>query len=154
MLGEGLIKGLFGEKGLAGNVVEVLKSTGVLADPEQELKVKQALMDYEAKVGQQDVDRERIYADDRASARSREVEVAKTGSQDWTPKLLAYIAVLGFFGVLYRLFGPSMPEGLPRDAFLVLLGTLTKIVSDLYNYYFGSSAGSAQKTVMIDRLTK
>jgi hypothetical protein len=41
---------IFGEKGLVGGVVDVLKSTGVINDPEMELKAKQALMDFETKV--------------------------------------------------------------------------------------------------------
>lgn len=42
-----LVKGIFGEKGLAGGVVDVLKSAGVLKDAEAELKATQALMTYE-----------------------------------------------------------------------------------------------------------
>ncbi len=45
-----ILKGVFGDKGLAGTVVDVLKSTGILADPEQQLKIQQALQDYEVKM--------------------------------------------------------------------------------------------------------
>ena len=45
-----ILKGVFGDKGLAGTVVDVLKSTGIMTDPEQQLKIQQALNDYEVKM--------------------------------------------------------------------------------------------------------
>ncbi len=48
----GWLSSVFGDKGLVGGVVDVLKSTGVMKDPEMELKVKQALMEYEIKVAE------------------------------------------------------------------------------------------------------
>ena len=47
-----ILSGVFGEKGLVGGVVDVLKSTGILKDPEAELKVTLALQDYDLKVRQ------------------------------------------------------------------------------------------------------
>lgn len=43
----GIISAIFGDKGIVGSVVDILKSTGVMKDPDQELKVTQALMAYE-----------------------------------------------------------------------------------------------------------
>lgn len=45
-----ILKGVFGDKGLAGTVVDVLKSTGVMTDPEQQMKIQQAMQDYEVKM--------------------------------------------------------------------------------------------------------
>lgn len=149
MLGEGLIKGLFGEKGLAGNVVDVLKSTGVLSDPEQELKVQQALMDYEVKLNQQEVD-------DRASARI--MQGAALAQDDLFSKRFVYyfasaLAGMTFVYIVAATFIPIPAENvrLADMASGILLGTvLTTVVA----FFFGSSAGSAKKTTMIDRLTK
>ncbi|MEK6760104.1 MAG: hypothetical protein AABY51_10055 [Deltaproteobacteria bacterium] len=149
MLGEGLVKGLFGEKGLAGNVIDVLRTTGVLADPEQELKVRQALMDYEVKIGQQEVE-------DRASARA--MQVAALGQDDLFSKRFLYyfasaLAFLTFGYIVLATFVPIPTENvrLADMASGILLGTvLTTVVA----FFFGSSAGSARKTGMIDRLTK
>lgn len=44
-----ILGSLFGEKGLAGGVVDILKSTGIIKDPEMELKAKQVLLEYENK---------------------------------------------------------------------------------------------------------
>lgn len=44
---------IFGDKGLVGSVVDILKGTGLLKDPEAELKATQALMNYELQTQQQ-----------------------------------------------------------------------------------------------------
>ena len=49
LVGE-LLTGVFGQRGLVGSVTDILKGAGVLKDPEMELKVQQALMDYEVKI--------------------------------------------------------------------------------------------------------
>lgn len=43
----GALSSIFGERGLVGSVVDILKGTGVLKDPETELKVQQALFQYD-----------------------------------------------------------------------------------------------------------
>lgn len=40
---------IFGKGGLVGGVVDILKSTGVIKDPEMEIKARQALFDFEVK---------------------------------------------------------------------------------------------------------
>lgn len=146
-----ILKGLFSDKGLVGDVMGILKDTGLIKDSEIELKAKQALMDYENKIMENVSNIEKTLAEDRKSAREREMEYVKAGKTDYTQRFLAWIAIIGFFGVMYVLFQKSLPEGLPRDAFLILLGTLTKVVSDLYNYYFGSSHGSEKKNDIISK---
>jgi len=42
-----ILTAVFGEKGLAGGVVDVLKSTGIIANPELELEITKALNSYE-----------------------------------------------------------------------------------------------------------
>lgn len=122
------------------------------ASPDTLLKLKQAEMDFQAKMKELDIDLARIVEEDKASARAREIAIAQVGKKDITPKAMAWIAMIGFFVVFYALFIKPMPEGLPRDAILILLGTLTKIVSDIYGYYFGSSASSDHKTELIGNL--
>ena len=50
MIGIDLFKGIFGNTGLTGNIIEILKGAGVLKNPEEILKAEAALKDSEAKM--------------------------------------------------------------------------------------------------------
>jgi hypothetical protein len=118
------------------------------ASPDQLLALKKAEQDFAVRMRELEIDLQRIDAADRSSAREREV---KTG--DWTPKALAGAVTLGFFGVL----GYMIAYGLPPqggEALLVMLGTLGTAWGGIVSYYFGSSAGSKEKSEAMNRMTR
>jgi len=118
------------------------------ASPDQLLALKKAEQDFAVRMRELEIDLQRIDAADRSSAREREV---KTG--DWTPKALAGAVTLGFFGVL----GYMIAYGLPTqggEALLVMLGTLGTAWGGIVSYYFGSSAGSKEKSEAMNRMTR
>jgi len=83
---------------------------------------------------------------DRESARDREIEMLKAGSQNYTQNILAFVGVLGFLaaiGVLF--FGPEL-KGSQEKILLILIGSLSSIAVGIFNYYFGSSKGSKDKS--------
>jgi len=118
------------------------------ATPEQLLALKKAEQDFAVRMRELEIDLQRIDAADRNSAREREV---KTG--DWTPKALAGAVTVGFFGVL----GYMIAYGLPSqggEALLVMLGTLGTAWGGIVSYYFGSSAGSKEKSEAMNRMVR
>jgi hypothetical protein len=90
------------------------------------------------------VERLRVEAEDRASARNREIQTGDT----LTPRILAGVMVSGFFLVLAWLLSEGMPaQG--GEALLVLLGALSTGVAAVLSFYFGSSSGSTFKTRLL-----
>lgn len=127
-------------QGSEGEIVAALTAGG----PDALLKLKQADQAFAQKMAELDLDLERIHQADRASARERETKAGDS----WTPRLLAGLVTLGFFGVLAWLLAFGKPDA-GGDALLVMLGALGGAWASIISYYFGSSAGSAAKTSLL-----
>ena len=78
-----------------------------------------------------------------------------THAQDWYPYALAAVVVVGFFllTVLLILRQAGIHEG-HKDIVFMLFGGLVTGFSMVLSYFFGSSAGSAQKTVELATIAK
>ncbi len=118
-----------------------------LADPTQRAALIKAEQDFQlqmAELGYKDAEAlAATAAADRADARQREMTI-----KDRIPAILAILITFGFFGVLtYMLLKPIPPTG--HDAMLLMLGSLSTAWAAVVGYYFGSSAGSAQKTDLL-----
>jgi hypothetical protein len=117
------------------------------ASPDTLAKLKQANNDFEVKMTELGIDLERVHAEDRASARAREVE-----TNDTTPRTLAILYLAGFFALLGALFvwGSKLdPNAL--QPLNIMLGILATCVTGSKEYYFGSSASSAQKNILLKK---
>lgn len=124
------------------DVIQALQAGG----PDALLKLKAAEQDFAQRMRELDIDVDRLHQADRASARDRE---ARTGDT-LTPRLLAILVTGGFFGVLAWLLAVGKPlDG--GDALLVMLGALAGAWASVVAYYFGSSAGSSEKTALLAR---
>lgn len=89
---------------------------------------------------------EELAAADRDSARKLQI-----ANKDWMPAALGLLATVGFLATLAALAFAKIDAG-SKDVLLVLLGILGKMVSDVYGFYFGSSASSDTKNSIIDKL--
>lgn len=89
-------------------------------------------------------DLEKAHLVDRQDARARDTKIQVATGKNRRGDWLAIGAVAGFFvclGVLF--FGPEISSG-ERDLVMVMIGTLLKIMGDVYGFEFGSSKDSAR----------
>lgn len=84
-------------------------------------------------------DLERIAADDRASARGREIAV-----RDEMPKILSAVIVLAWCLIQWHLINNSVPDDM-REIVMRVLGTLDAALMLCLSYYFGTTANSGRK---------
>jgi hypothetical protein len=84
--------------------------------------------------------------EDRSSARERQAQM-----RDWTPNILAGIFIGGYLYSLYGVLSGSItiPEGNKEIAY-ILMGVLTASVTQIMNYFYGSSSGSKKKTSVLN----
>jgi hypothetical protein len=131
-----------GVKGLGDTILGFVKEFHM--DPAQaaelEQKVRQAQLDFERHIMDLEIQ-------DRDSARKREMAV-----KDATPKVLAYGITAGFFGVLFYILNFDIPNE-SENVVYVMLGSLGTAWTGIMAYYYGSSAGSAAKHNLLDKLT-
>ena len=121
----------------------ILGATGdqliAIAKADQEFRLQMERLGFENEQALQ-----KLASDDRSSARAREVS---TGDS-WTPRILSAFVISGWisiqFFLLINVIDPSMREIIVR-----LLGTLDASLMLVLSYYFGSSAGSQLKTLMM-----
>lgn len=119
--------------------VDELTDAIVGASPESLVELKKLESDFKIQMEKIGVDLEKIAADDRNSARKREMEL-----KDNTPKVLAYGTMGSFFAYIGAV--TFLSTGETNLEFINLaLGWLGGTASTVIAYYFGSSTGSAKK---------
>jgi hypothetical protein len=129
-------------KFLMGKLPE-LASAALTGGP---LEALRTIIDSDASIGPQEKERlhnELIEAykaevEDRDSARSREVEIAKAGKNDWLFNLTGIVG-LGAFGVIiWAILALDIPET-NKELFYHLIGIVEGVSLSIFGYYFGTS---------------
>lgn len=118
-------------------VVSSIKNSD--APPEDKIRAQEMVLEaYEAEVA------------DRASARQREMAALASGSNDVLFKTVGWGITLCFVGVVAGAIGLwQIPEESQR-LFDMGFGAVVAAFTQVIGYYFGSSAGSKQKTNLIN----
>jgi hypothetical protein len=120
----------------------------ITADPDALIKLKEFELANRAELEKIALERDRLIYQDISDARGREMEIAKvTGVRDRFQYALAGAIIIGFLVMVYFVIvGGSKIES-------ALAGTLVGYVSakadQVVVYFFGSSKGSADKSVML-----
>lgn len=135
--------------GMDGDPTDALK-----ANPELMLQLKMALVKAESEDRQRQHEEVLAQLADVASARNQTVELARSGSAiAWGAPIISAIITAGFFAMLYMVLVREIPEGSQRLAD-IMLGWLGAAFSAVVGYWVGSSAGSAQKTNLMEVLAR
>jgi len=125
-----------------------------------ELEHEEELLKLRLEENKLDVELQKMYLADTASAREREMKMAESPYASWLNKnmgpMLGLVAIVLTFLLFYLvLFNPEFmaklkPEN--KDVLLYILGVLSAIVTQVFSYYFGSSTGSKSKSDDIGKL--
>lgn len=130
--------------GLLGGDERAIEQAVLSGNPDALAKVRIAEIELQKRLEELGVRDLELSNEDRASARSRQERL-----RDVTPAVLAGAITVGFFGVL----GYMLVEGVPAnaEALYIMLGSLGTAWASVVAYFFGSSAGSKDKTAELAR---
>jgi len=127
-------------------------------DPQAGLKLKQLQLDKQKMLNEHiekmallDFEYEKSRVAEVASARVREIETTKAGSNNYVQAVLAILGIMAFFGFSYLVISNGLPDMSKDQALIVgtVIGSIMMIGKDIYGYYFGSSSGSKEKTKLL-----
>lgn len=119
-----IVGDLLPDQGYLG-VVKNLISSDPDVTPEQEAEFEQMAFELEAA--------------DRASARNREIEIAKaTGKTDW---MMILTGVVGLFSFMFTIYAVVYIENVrENELFIHLMGMIEGVViGNIFAYYYGAS---------------
>jgi hypothetical protein len=125
--------------------------TAISADPELRLKAMIAENDFKVEMGKQELEAMKAQLADVQSARTRQVESEKaSGRRDYSLYVLAWTIIGGYFllmgGLLYFSY-QGRPISDQTGVLFMLFGTLSTSFGMVVGYFFGSSKGSADKSM-------
>jgi uncharacterized membrane protein len=128
----------------------------IASDPQAILKLRMAEMDHEAEMAKIFLEEEKLahqatkdYLADVQSARAREIAIVQaTGKKDTNLYVLAWTLIGGFFVLTATLMYIPLPADQSGVIFM-LFGALSSGFGCVISYFFGSSKGSADKSVLL-----
>lgn len=139
-------------KAVSGDIKGVIEETkDIFVKPEnrENPEVQQLLREFE--LHRMDWEREifQLEIADKASARQREVEMAKAGKTDWLQMITGVAITASFLAIVWAILFWHIPEE-NAEAFAHLRGIIEgAFVTGMVGYYFGTSKSSSDKTKML-----
>jgi len=128
----GKVGGLLPESGVLGVLKEVIDTDNTLTPEEKEDAHNALLEAYKAEV------------QDRDSARSREVEVSKSGKVDWLFNITGLVGLSSFGIVIWAILSLEIPDA-NKELFYHMVGIVEGVVLSIFGYYFGTSMKDDKK---------
>ena len=124
----------------------------VMPDPEAKAKAQATLMEMAQKGQLAELE---ANVKEMQSARDREIQIATSEFAPMLSKIVTPVLALGTVSLTFILFGVIIfvdVDSDSKDILIYVLGALTSAVTMVLGYYFGSSAGSKEKSSQIDDL--
>jgi len=124
----------------------------VMPDPEAKAKAQATLMEMAQKGQLAELE---AMGKEMESARNREIQIATSEFAPMLNKIVTPILALGTVAltfILYAIIIFTDVDEQSKDILIYVLGALTSAVTMVLGYYFGSSAGSKEKSSQIDEL--
>ena len=122
----------------------------VLPDPTAKAEAQAKLMEMAQKGQLAELE---SHVKEMDSARKREIEIATSAAAPMLNKIVTPILALGTVGLTFILFAVIIfvdVDANSKDILIYVLGALTSAVTMVLGYYFGSSAGSKEKSQQLD----
>jgi len=92
---------------------------------------------------------------DTADARAREIAIANSGAS-WLSKNITSVLAIGILGLTFALWYlvlfKKIPEGVNKEALMIVIGSLSTMSAGVVGYYFGSSVGSKAKQESMEKM--
>jgi hypothetical protein len=124
----------------------------VMPDPEAKAKAQATLMEMAQKGQLAELE---AMGKEMESARNREIQIATSEFAPMLNKIVTPVLALGTVALTFILYGIIIftdVDEQSKDILIYVLGALTSAVTMVLGYYFGSSAGSKEKSSQIDEL--
>lgn len=124
----------------------------VLPDPEAKAKAQATLMEMAQKGQLAELE---AHVKEMDSARKREIEIATSEFAPVINKIVTPILALGTVALTFILFLVIIfveVNTQSKDILIYVLGALTSAMTMVLGYYFGSSAGSKEKSQQLDEI--
>ena len=119
-------KNLLPDAGLLGVVKNLVSKSNLTPEEKSELH-KQLVELYKLEV------------EDRDSARKREIEMAKSGANDWMMNVTGVVGLSCFMFVVYAVV--YIPDVLHNELFVHLMGMVEGVViGNIFAFYYGTSS--------------
>lgn len=150
----GFLKDLFsgGAGSLVDSVGKVLDNVVTTKEEKLQLEneIRKSEIQFQIDMKKLSNEEQQMILGDIASARQRDIQVQTTANTTKLNKnlmpILAFGTIVLVFSLFYILiFSPQLVKGEGKELAMYLLGILSAVLTQIYSYYFGSSAGSADK---------
>jgi len=151
----GILQNLFsgGASTLVDSVGKVLDNVVTSREETMQLanEIRNSELQFQVDMKKLSNEEQQMILGDISSARQREVQVQTSEHATKLSKNISPILALGTVVITLALFyvlvfSPKTVEGDSKDIVMYILGVLSAILTQIYSYYFGSSAGSAAKS--------